>query len=86
MQEMRQVIGLRQGEYTPRSRTRSVFDGNRTLDKTHFEGIIQAVGDLTAQTDKDLNDAFLHQEKLQESLKKLVSDFREVCQVSAISC
>ncbi|KIL70247.1 hypothetical protein M378DRAFT_156324 [Amanita muscaria Koide BX008] len=80
LQEMRQVIGLRQGDYTPRSRPQNSFDVNRmspTVDQHHVDRVIQAVGDLATQTDKDLDQALLHQEKLQESVRKLIADSRD---------
>lgn len=84
MEEMRQVIGRRQGDSTPRTRPRSTFDLNRTptMDKSQVDKFAQAVDDLVVETDNGLLQAVSHQEKLQESLRKLVADFREVSRIS----
>ncbi len=80
MEEMRQVIGRRQGDYTPRSRPRSTFDMNQapTIDKARVDRSAQAVDDLVVEADNDLVQAVSHQDKLQESLRKLTADYREV--------
>ena len=80
MEEMRQVIGRRQGEYTPRSRPRSTFDMNRTptVDKSQVDRSAQVVDDLVVEADNDLVQAVSHQDKLQDGLKKLIADYREV--------
>ncbi|KAF8622083.1 hypothetical protein AX15_007227 [Amanita polypyramis BW_CC] len=82
MKEMRQVIGLRQGEQAPRSRPRSAFDSNRsplmpTSDKFQIDRLALVVDDLTTEADSDLDRALSYQEKLQDALRKLVTDFRE---------
>ncbi|KAF8639693.1 hypothetical protein AX17_000955 [Amanita inopinata Kibby_2008] len=82
MEEMRQLIGRRQGDNTPRHRPRSVFELNRTpttptFDKSHVDKFIQSIDDLIGEADKDLNRALLHQDNLQRPLRKLVSNFRE---------
>jgi hypothetical protein len=87
MQEMRQVIGLRQGDYTPRSRPRSTFGLDRTpsWDKSQIDRATQAIDDLVTEADNDLHRAVSHQDKLQEALRKLVIDAREVRRLSMYS-
>jgi hypothetical protein len=80
MEEMRQVIGRRQGEYTPRSRPRSTIDINRTptIDKSQVDRAAQVVDDLVLEADNGLVQAVSHQDKMQEGLRKLIADYREV--------
>ncbi|KAK2466062.1 hypothetical protein APHAL10511_001704 [Amanita phalloides] len=77
MEEMRQVIGRRQGDYAPRTRPRSVFEPTPALDKSHADKVAQVVDDLVTETDNNLHRAMSHQENLQDSLRKIVADFRE---------
>lgn len=67
---MRLLIGNRQGEGTPKSRPRSVFDPSRTLPI--------AVDELLSDADRDLTHALANHEALQKSLKDFATIFKEV--------
>lgn len=83
MEEMRQLIGRRQfeGESTPRSRTRSVFD-SPTRSITPSNSVLDAsrsIDVLVADADRDLAKAASSQQTLQNDLKHVSVGLKEVC-------
>ena len=79
MEEMRNLIGRRQEE-TPRGRTRTaaVFAiPSRTSSETSEE-VNQTFDMLVADADQDLVKAQSHQDILQNELRRLASEFKEV--------
>ena len=85
MEEMRNLIGRRQEE-TPRGRTRTAIfttpsrtssetsDASRTIDTS------RTIDMLVADADQDLVKAQSHQDILQNELRRLASEFKEVLQ------
>ena len=85
MEEMRNLIGRRQ-EDTPRSRTRTaVFATPSRISSETSEEVNRTFDMLVADTDKDLVKAQSNQDVLQNELRRLASEFKEVLQMS-FSC
>lgn len=80
MEEMRALIGRRQaGELTPVARTRSsIFDAPRSLPSSGSDEVSRKLEDLISDADKNLLQALSRQEALQDELKNLATQFREV--------
>ena len=91
MEEMRQLIGLRQGEpaVTPRGRPRSVAapsdaasayrgSGGGESNSALFEGFARTVEGLTDEAEDGLSRSMSCHESLQDELRQLASDFKEV--------
>lgn len=80
MEEMRALIGKRQtGELTSVARTRSsIFDTPRSLPSSGSDELSRKLEDLISDVDKSLVQALSHQEALQNELKALTAQFREV--------
>ncbi|KAG5648922.1 hypothetical protein DXG03_000271 [Asterophora parasitica] len=83
MEEMRQLIGRRQldGEGTPRSRPRSVFDTPPRLTtptpSVNNTQAARALEALASEADKDLAKAASRQDALQLDLKKFSADLKD---------
>jgi hypothetical protein len=72
MEEMRQLIGRRQGEGTPRSQSRSV--ANDSLSS----GFARSLELLVSEAESDLTRAISSSENLRDDIKQLTADFKEV--------
>lgn len=87
MEEMRQLIGKRQGEGTPRRVAGSLFDTHTPKATTPTPTpapIISADFTRSIETwvldvDEDLTRALSSQDELQLELKRLAVNFKEVC-------
>ena len=77
---MRNLIGRRQEE-TPRSRPRTAIftTPSRTSSET-FEEVGRTIDTLAAEADQDLVKAQSNQDILQNELRRLASEFKEVLQ------
>ena len=82
MEEMRNLIGRRQEE-TPRGRTRTAIFAipSRTSSETSEE-VSRTLDMLVADADQDLVKAQSHQDILQNELRRLASEFKEVLPIS----
>ena len=82
MEEMRNLIGRRQEE-TPRGRARTAALAipSRTSSETSEE-VSGTFDKLVADADQDLVKAQSHQDILQNELRRLASEFKEVLQTS----
>lgn len=80
MEEMRNLIGRRQEE-TPRSRPRTAIFStpSRTSSETSEE-VSRTIDMLVADADQDLVKAQSNQDTLQNELRRLASEFKEVLQ------
>ena len=80
MEEMRNLIGRRQEE-TPRSRPRTAIftTPSRTSSETSEE-VSRTIDILVADADQDLLKAQSNQDTLQNELRRLASEFKEVLQ------
>ena len=79
MEEMRNLIGRRQDE-TPRSRIRTaVFATPTRASSETSEEVGRTLDMLVADVDKDLAKAQSNQDILQNELRRLASEFKEVC-------
>ena len=90
MEEMRQLIGLRQGEpaVTPRGRPRSLAAPSDAASASRgsggesnsalFEGFARTVEGLTDEAEDGLSRSMSCHESLQDELRQLASDFKEV--------
>ena len=78
MEEMRNLIGRRQEE-TPRGRTRTAIftTPSRTSSETSEE-VSRTIDMLVADADQDLVKAQSNQDILQNELRRLASEFKEV--------
>jgi hypothetical protein len=82
MEEMRQLIGKRQGDPPTRSRARSMVDstsGSRESDSAQANGSMRSLEELISNTDKYLTRAIKSHDVLQTDLEQLRSDYKEVC-------
>ncbi|KAF5388006.1 hypothetical protein D9615_000543 [Tricholomella constricta] len=80
MEEMRQLIGRRQleGEGTPRSRPRSVFDTPpRAIPSANATGTARAIEKLVSEADRDLARAVSNQDALQLDLQQVSVALKE---------
>jgi len=79
LEEMRQLIGKRAGEGTPRSRPRSVVDAPTTpsLDKSRAEDLARLIDESVSEADKSLLRAVSNQEALGVDLKLLAADLKQ---------
>jgi hypothetical protein len=81
MNEMRQLIGKRfEGESTPRSRAGTLpgSPAPRTADSFSADEIARTLQDIVSEADQQLTRAASNHETMQDDLKLLVSDFKEV--------
>jgi len=79
LNEMRQLIGKRfEAEGTPRSRLGAMPGSPRTTDSFPAEGIARSLQELVCEAEKDLTRAFSNHESLQDNLRVLAADFKEV--------
>jgi protein ECT2 len=76
MEEMRQLIGKRQTEYTPSSRPHSAAVPNPS--GSNISDSVRSVDDLLSDADKDLARALDNYECLQNGLTELTSEFKQV--------
>lgn len=72
MEEMRQQIGKRQGEITPRQMR------GRATDAPQIENLVCSLEELVSEADRDLTRATSSHEVLQTDLQHMVVDFQEV--------
>jgi len=82
MEEMRNLIGRRQGEYTPRSRPRSLaadLSVSYSPDTAQLENFASSVEELVSEADSNLARVADYHEVVQDDFKQLASDFKEVC-------
>ena len=78
MNEMRQLIGKRlEGEGTPRSKA-GILPAPRTMDPFSADGIARTLQDVVSDADQELTRAASNHETMQDDLKVLASDFKEV--------
>ncbi|KAF8204714.1 RhoGEF domain-containing protein [Pholiota molesta] len=78
LEEMRNLIGRRQGEGTPRTRPRSgTLDNPRQPALPETNNFIRIVDNLINEVDQDLSNAQDSTEALQTELAKLASQFRD---------
>ena len=86
MEEMRNLIGRRQEE-TPRGRTRTAIftTPSRTPSETSEE-VSRTLDMLAADADQDLVKAQSNQDTLQNELRRLASEFKEVLSNIFFSC
>jgi hypothetical protein len=81
LNEMRQLIGKRfETEGTPRSRLGGLPSSPalRTTDSFPAEDIAKSLQELVCEAEKDLTRAISNHETLQDDLKLLAADFKEV--------
>jgi CHAT domain-containing protein len=80
MEEMRQLIGRRQGDGTPRSRARSIVLDTPTRNSTsvNIADLSRSIDMLVSDADKDLSRAASNQEALQRDLKQVAIQLKEV--------
>jgi hypothetical protein len=80
MEEMRQLIGRRQGEGTPRSHPRSTANDtpSRGPGSAGGDGFARSLELLASEAENDLIRAVSSHESLQSDLKRLTTDFKEV--------
>ena len=82
MEEMRNLIGRRQDD-TPRSRTRTaVFSTPSRASSEASDEVSRTLDILVADADKGLVKAQSNQDILQNELRRLASEFKEVLQTS----
>ncbi|KAF8165546.1 hypothetical protein B0H34DRAFT_689520 [Crassisporium funariophilum] len=78
MEEMRNLIGRRQGEETPRSRPRiGMFNAHVRTSSGDVGDLGKTVDTLVSEADKDLAQAQSNHELLQNELRRLASEFKE---------
>ncbi|GLB33962.1 putative guanine nucleotide exchange factor for Rho/Rac/Cdc42-like GTPases [Lyophyllum shimeji] len=80
MEEMRQLIGRRQleGEGTPRTRPRSVFDTpTRGPPPANISDTLHAIEALVSEADRDLERAVSNQKALQQGLRRISVELEE---------
>lgn len=80
MEEMRNLIGRRQ-EDTPRSRTRTAVFAAPSRASSETSEVGRTIDMLVADADKDLAKAQSNQDILQNELRRLASEFKEVLQI-----
>lgn len=78
MEEMRQLIGRRQADGTPRSRPRSAIFDTSSQSSTHAN-VVDSIGALVSEADRDLSRAVSFQETLRQDIVEMAAGFREVC-------
>lgn len=80
MEEMRQLIGRRQAEGTPRSRPRSTIFDTPSQSSTHTNVVdaLRSLETLASEADKDLSRAVSFQETLRQNIVEMAVDCREV--------
>jgi protein ECT2 len=80
MEEMRNLIGRRQEE-TPRGRTRTaIFTAPSRTSSETSEEVSRTIDMLVADADQNLVKAQSNQDVLQNELRRLASEFKEVLQ------
>lgn len=79
---MRQLIGRRQVDGTPRSRPRStVFDTpSQSSTQANVADISRSVGTLVSEADRDLSRAVSYQATLRQDIMEVATSLKEVCQ------
>lgn len=83
MEEMRNLIGKRNGEIIPRARNRSrsfadVPGPPPSLEKARTGDLMKMIDDATSEADESLARAFSNQEALESDIQRLVADLQEV--------
>lgn len=71
---MRQLIGQRQGEGTPRSRSRNLD----TVSHSYGPSDLESLHALASEADRELVRAAANHERLQVGLLQVTVDFKEV--------
>jgi protein ECT2 len=82
MEEMRQLIGRRQADGTPRSRPRStVFDTptSQSSAQANVIDVSRSIETLASEADKDLSRAVSCQETLRQDIVEVATGLKEVC-------
>ena len=79
MEEMRNLIGRRQEE-TPRGRTRTAIFTTPSRTSSETEEVSRTIDMLVADADQNLVKAQSNQDVLQNELRRLASEFKEVLQ------
>lgn len=82
MEEMRNLIGKRNGEIIPRARNRSrsfadVPGPPPSLEKARTGDLMKLIDEATSEADESLARAFSNQEALELDLQRLVADLQE---------
>lgn len=79
MEEMRQLIGRRQVDGTPRSRPRStVFDTpSQSSTQANVADISRSVGTLVSEADRDLSRAVSYQATLRQDIMEVATSLKE---------
>ncbi|KDR83964.1 hypothetical protein GALMADRAFT_133349 [Galerina marginata CBS 339.88] len=79
LEEMRSLIGRRQGEGPPRTRPRSgTLDGpSRSSVTTDAGNLVKTIEVLATEAEKDLTNAQSNQDALQAELARLAAEFKE---------
>ncbi|KAF9464393.1 hypothetical protein BDZ94DRAFT_1161981 [Collybia nuda] len=79
MEEMRQLIGRRQGEGTPRSRpfSTAVDTPTRNATSINISDLSRTIDTLVSDTDKNLSRATSNQEALQRDFKQVATQLKE---------
>jgi protein ECT2 len=78
---MRQLIGRRQADGTPRSRPRStVFDTpSQSTTQPNVVDVSRSIESLVSEVDKDLSRAVSCQETLRQDIVEVTTGLKEVC-------
>ncbi|KAH9947218.1 hypothetical protein B0H21DRAFT_740140 [Amylocystis lapponica] len=80
MEEMRQLIGKRYGESTPRSRHQSMVESpslSRLSSPVHVEDIYQSIDDLATQADREILRAIKSQNAAHSDIVSLTAKLKE---------
>jgi hypothetical protein len=82
MEEMRQLIGRRQLDGTPRSRPRStVFDPpSQSTNNANVADVTRSIEALVSEAERDLSKAVSCQETLQKDIVEVAAGLKEVGQ------
>jgi len=80
MEEMRQLIGRRQADGTPRSRSRSTaFDmPSQSSAPAKMIDVLRSIETLASEADQDLSRAVSCQETLQKDIVEVTTGLKEV--------
>jgi hypothetical protein len=80
MEEMRQLIGRRQADGTPRSRPRSaVFDTpSQSSTQANVVDVSRSIETLVSEADRDLSRAVSFQETLRQDIVEMATGLKEV--------
>jgi protein ECT2 len=86
MEEMRQLIGRRQGNGTPRSRPHSDVLDLPDLNHVKMIDVSRSIELLASQVEADLVRALLSQDALQKDLTVVAAELKEVQQSNITHC